>query len=141
MKNPEQLEKIRYLSRYIFLQKEIDRKIDEIEAWNSRLYRITPVLSDMPSGGGNGKNDKMITGIMNVLELQETLKARLATMVRTRNEIENAIHGVENYTLQEILKCRYMDGKTWEEIAASNHYAWSHTHRLHEKALEQIKMG
>jgi len=141
MKTPEQIEKIKYLSRYIYLEKEIDRKINEIEAWKSKLYRVTPVLSDMPKGSGHAGNDKMLIGIISVIELQERLKTKLADLIKTRDEVEACINNVDNDLLREILKCRYMDGYTWEEIAVNNHYAWSHAHRLHEKALDLLKLG
>jgi DNA-directed RNA polymerase specialized sigma subunit len=140
MKTEEQIEKIKYLSRYCFLQKEIDRKINEIEAWRSKLYRVTPVISDMPIGRVHSGNDIMLTGIISVIELQERLRLKLTDLIETRDEVEASINAVDNDLFKEILKCRYMDGKTWEEIAVSNHYSWLHTHRLHEKALDQIKM-
>ena len=48
MLTEEHRKKIKYLSQYKYLDKEIDRKINELESWKNKLYNVTAVLSDMP---------------------------------------------------------------------------------------------
>jgi DNA-directed RNA polymerase specialized sigma subunit len=61
-------------------------------------------------------------------------------LIELKAEIESKINSVENLKLRELLKCRYLDFKSWEEIAYLNGYSWRHVFRLHEKALDEIKI-
>ncbi len=44
-------EKVKYLKRYTILDKEINRKLEEVTRWRSKVERITSTLSDMPYEG------------------------------------------------------------------------------------------
>lgn len=51
MPTPENAEKIKYLSRYIALNRRIDRLLEEQSRWRERALKITPTLSRAPGGG------------------------------------------------------------------------------------------
>ena len=40
---------------------------------------------------------------------------------------------------RELMRLRYIDGADWTEVAATIHYEWSQTHRIHARALAKIK--
>jgi hypothetical protein len=44
-------DKIKYLKRYINLDREIERKLEEVARLRSKVERITSTLSDMPYEG------------------------------------------------------------------------------------------
>ena len=54
--------KIKYLSKYRYINAEIDRKIREIENMKSKIYNITGTLSDMPKN--HGRNDVAVLLIL-----------------------------------------------------------------------------
>jgi hypothetical protein len=37
------------------------------------------------------------------------------------------------------MRLRYIDGADWTEVAATIHYEWTQTHRIHAKSLAKIK--
>ena len=135
----EHKKKITYLKQYRYLNKDIDRKIKLMEDWKSKLLNITPILSDMPKGGN--RSDKISDGIVNLDEIERGLKEDIDELIRLRDEIEGKIDAINDLKLREILKCRYLDCKGFEEIAFTNNYSWRHTHRLHELALDKINMS
>ena len=51
MLTAEHRKKIKYLSQYKYLNKEIDRKIKQLEDWKNKIYNISGTLSDMPRSG------------------------------------------------------------------------------------------
>ena len=136
MKTPEQIAKIKYLSRYKWIEKDIDRKTEELEAWKSRLFKVTSTLSDMPKSFS--RSDRIADGIVSISEIEDKLQCDIKDLVISRIQIEDIINGVSNDLYKEILKCKYIDGQNWEEIAFTNSYTWRHVHRLHEAALEAI---
>ena len=52
--------------------------------------------------------------------------------------IEQAIESLTS-TERELLRLRYIDGADWTEVAATIHYEWTQTRRIHAKALAKIK--
>jgi DNA-directed RNA polymerase specialized sigma subunit len=60
--------------------------------------------------------------------------------VDKKKEIERVIETVGDFTLQTLLKYRYIDGLTWEQTAVNMEYCYMQVCRLHGKALEKIKL-
>lgn len=136
MLTKEHKKKIKYLSKHKYLNKEIDRKIKYLEDWQSKLYNVTGTLSDMPKS--HNRTSKIENGIATIDEIEAQINNDIDDLVDLRTEIEGKIDAVEDMRLRELLKCRYMDCQTWEEIAYENGYSWRHVFRMHEKALDEI---
>ena len=114
MLTAEHREKIKYLSQYQYLNKEIDRKIQTLEFWKNKILNITGTLSDMPKS--NKRSDTIADGIAAINDIEKTINQEIDELIELRKEIENKINAVEDPKLRELLKCRYLDCKTWEEI-------------------------
>lgn len=138
MLTAEHREKIKYLNQYRYLNKEIDRKIESLEFWRNKILNITGTLSDMPKS--NKRSDTIADGIATINEIEENINKDIDDLVELKAEIESKINSVEDLKLRELLKCRYLDFKSWEEIAYRNGYSWRHVFRLHELALDEIKI-
>lgn len=138
MLTEEHKKKIKYLEQYKYLDKEIERKLKTLEDWKSKLYNVTATMSDMPSAGK--VTDKISSGVATIDEIESNINQDIDALIELRKEIENKINVVEDLKLGELLKCRYLDCKTWEEIAYKNNYTWQWAHRLHERALDKINL-
>lgn len=136
MLTAEQKEKIKYLSQYKFLNAEIDRKIKYIEDCKSKIFNVTGTLSDMPKG--KGRSDTIADGLASINEIESTINQDIKELLNKRKNIENKINILADLKLREIMKCRYLDLKTWEEIAYKNGFTWQWVYKLHEKALDLI---
>lgn len=130
--------KIFYLNQYRYIDKEIDRKIRELENWKSKIFNVTGTISDMPKG--KGREDTIATGIANINEIEERINADIDRLVKVRQEIEAAINGVKDLKQREILKCRYLDFKSFEQIAVDNNLVIRQIFRLHEAALDNLNI-
>ena len=53
----------------------------------------------------------------------------------------SAIERVNDCTLRKLLIKRYLQFKTWEQIAVEMNYSWRQIVRLHGKALQKVKMS
>lgn len=130
-------EKKEYMLRYQILDREIDRLLDERKKWRERAEKITPSYSDMPRGGE--QNDKVCEAVTQIVEIEERINREIDSLVQLEKNIFRMIHSVSNPKLQLVLKYRYIDGLTYDEIANKMHYDIRHVHRMHGWALRSIR--
>jgi DNA-directed RNA polymerase specialized sigma subunit len=133
-------DKIKYLKRYINLDREIERKLEEVGRLRSKLTRIMPIYSTEPKGGGSirGKTENIIAKIV---DLEKEIDADIDRLVAIRDGIKTIIEAVEDDRERLLLQYRYLDGKTFEKIAVEMNYSWRQIHRLHSRALTNLKMS
>jgi len=136
MLTAEHREKIKYLNQYRYTNAEIDRKIKCLEDCKSKIFNVTGTLTDMPKS--KNRSNTIENGITSIDEIEQTINADIDKLLETRKDIENKIDAIIDLKLREIMKCRYLDCKTWEEIAYRNEVTWRHVYRMHEMALDLI---
>jgi len=129
-------EKIKYLNQYKFLNAEVDRKIKEMEDWKNKIYSVTATLTDMPRS--NSRRDKISDGIAAVNEIEENINGDIDKLLKVRKDVQSKIDTIDDLKLRELMKCRYLDFNTWEEIAYKNGFSWQWVYKLHEKSLDKI---
>lgn len=139
MPTPENEQKIRYLSRYRRLNQRIDRLLEEQSRWRERALKITPTLSQTPGGGES--RSPIERPMDKVLEIDEEISREIDELVKIREEIEAVLGQLEDRNLRDLMKYRYIDGLTWEQVAEKMHYSWRHTCRLHGEVLAKINMS
>ena len=129
-------EKKRWLMQYRYAAHEERRLVLELEQWRARATSCTAHYGADQLGGGGGRKveraAERINGVVEELERQRMECARL------RLEIGKAIASVPDGRLRVLLRMRYVDGLTWEQIAEEMHYSWRQIVRMHGNALEQV---
>lgn len=73
-----------------------------------------------------------------VQPLLDLYRQKLEELIIGQLHIEKAIEGL-NPIERELMRLRYIDGADWTEVAATIHYEWTQTHRIHARALAKIK--
>lgn len=131
-------EKIKYLKRFSILDKEIDRKIEELAYWRERLGQITSTVSATPRSGGCSIYSKTESIVAKILDLEQELNEDIDKLVEIKKNITEIIEQVEDDQLRLLLHYRYIDSKTFEWIAGELGLSWQWVHELHKKALRKI---
>ncbi len=139
MPTPENAKKIKYLSRYIPASRSIDRLLEEQYRWKCLAIKVTSTLSPVPGGGESGS--PIERPMDKVDELEKEINREIDELVKIREEIEAVLGQLEDRNLRDLMKYRYIDGLTWEQVAEKMHYSWRHTCRLHGEALAKINMS
>lgn len=121
-----------YLSQYGSLDRQIDRLLEEKTQWQARATAVTPLYAVGSKGHGG---DRVQGAIEKIMTLEEEINRAIDHLIDLRTEIETRIQTVEEDRLREVLRYRYIDGLTIEEIAARMHYDVRHIARLHNAAL------
>lgn len=131
-------EKKAYLSGYKAGLLEIEQLEEEIK----RLGAQAEGMRSMGGGvAGSSGDNPMQACIDQMLEFQRMLTERLAENMKLRESIENSIAAVEDAKLRLLLRYRYIEGMTFEEIAVKMFYSYMQICRLHGQALEQCRIS
>ena len=129
-------EKIRFLKSYKWLLIEIASSEDKVEDERDRLYDVrVPMLSDMPRGGRPVTMDERV---VRVVSREEEIAKQKTEAERIKLVIEQSIGAMANPRDRTILKMKYIQGYTFEEIAERIHYSVNHTKILHNEAVDNF---
>lgn len=129
-------DKVAWLWRYrqaLRRQAELEQEVEQLD---SAAKRVTPMLSGMPGGPGDG--NALPRAVETLLEAKAELEAQCDICGDIRREVVAAIEQVTNRRDNEILRRRYILGQRWEEIAVEMHYKYQHICRCHRKAVEKL---
>ena len=132
--------KVKYLKRYSILDQEIDRLLAEAERLRNRLGKLTPTLSDMPGGGGPIYKSSDLDLIDKIVDIETEVNRHIDEAIILKEHIQKLINAVDDDVERLLLNYRYIDGRQFEWIASTMHYSWRHTHRIHSRALDSIKL-
>ena len=133
-------ERIKYLKRYVILEREINRKQEEVDKLRTMLVKVTASFSHTPKGGGSiySKTESVVAKIV---ELENEINTSIDNLIDIKQSIYRIIESVKDDKERQLLQYRYLDGMTFEWIAAEMNYCWRQIHRLHSKALIGVKMS
>ena len=127
------------LKNYEFLRREVIRLRERLEEIDSRISSPKiPVINGMPHAPLQSSTSAQEDMLIKAMELRELYYTKLQEMQKRLYEVEMSISDLEPIS-RVLLRYRYLDGKTWEEICEKLDYSWAQVHRLHTKALEQLK--
>lgn len=129
-------EKKEFLSSYKLINSEINRLLSERERYYALATKITTTYSDMPTAHSN--TSKVESAIEKITVLENKMDKKIDELTQQKEKIEKAITTVNDKTLEEILKRKYINCQTWEEIAVDMNYCYMHICRLHGQALKKM---
>ena len=125
------------LLKYREAIREAERLENEMRRWRSRAEKVTAALKMTPSGGPGSRSLEDAVDCIDALAVQ--LGAAQRRAVDLRRGIEAAINQVEDGRLRELLRRRYINGDTWEKVAAAMGYQYRWVLALHARAISEIK--
>ena len=130
-------EKKAVLLEYQAIERRIKRLQSEKRGWLEKATAVSPNLSDMPKGGGA---DKIQNAVCRIADIEQKINREIDRQIDLRERIEAAICAIPDGRLRDLMRYRYIDGMTWEQIAVEMHYSYVHICRMHGQALAQIML-
>lgn len=122
---------------YQHLCREIRQLEDQLAELESRITSPrTPKLSFLPHAKGNGY--ALESGMDRYADLVEVYKTKLELMYSERAAIEQASESLEPIE-RMVLRARYIEGRTWEDVAERINYSYAQTWRIHARALQKLE--
>lgn len=134
----ENEEKKRYLMSYRWAKKQEERILEEIQALRMDKMFPSAVNDGMPKGS---EQRDLSDYAAKLDELIQELKEERLEKIKRLQSIERVIKEIDNEDAQTILRLRYIDGLRWKEVCVAINYEWAQMHRIHAKALREIKIN
>lgn len=126
-----------YLWSYQKEKRRLQRLEEELK--ELRLDKMCPsVIQDgMPHASGS----RDLSGYMAKVDALERkiLKARYKRIQKLK-EIKDRVECLGDENEKDVLVYRYIRGMKWEDIAVKMGYKWAQIHRIHSKALKNLKV-
>ena len=128
-----------YLSQAYRLDQRIASKLEMVESLNELAIKCTSTLTSMPSNPSK-RVSPMADAVMKIIDLQDEINRDFERLVDLKREINLVIRVVEYNEYRMILEKRYISNKSWPEIAVELGYNLRHLYRLHDAALNKVKI-
>ncbi|UWG96796.1 hypothetical protein LPY66_18245 [Dehalobacter sp. DCM] len=126
------------LWKYFWAHKNIEKLENRITELYAVATKQTSILkNDADSIHGTGYQDRTGDILAAIADLKTELQEQLEEAYRLQAAIEKAIKTLperEKY----LIRARYIEGKTIEQICVEMNYTWRHTNRIHSKALVML---
>lgn len=129
-----------YLNQARHLDALIHCRLREIDYWRD--------LSSSVSGSGFEEHHNphrpteapFVRCLEKIDEIQHSVEEKVAYLICLKEEIDKAIDKLDNRDEQLLLRYRYLDNCTWEEIAAMLNVSIRSVHRIHGMALQHFSI-
>lgn len=128
-------EKKAILLEYQAIERRIKRLQSEKQGWLEKATAVSPNLSDMPKSGGT---DKIQNAVCRIADIEADINREIDRQIDLRERIEAAICAIPDGRLRDLMRYRYIDGMTWEQIAVTMRLDYRWVLRLHGRALSEL---
>ena len=118
------------------MEKEILLLSDTIKELKSKAQRITPNYGPQAGGGGNGQ--RLENDVVSYVERERYLTELMDRQTDAIRNIFRLIYLVPPSRMRIILIERYINYRSFEQIASDINYTVRQVHRLHGQALAFI---
>lgn len=127
-----------YLSRIRLHEIKVKNKLRQIEYLKDMSTSLRGVEIKERVQTSQITGDTIGIAIGNISELEKELGKDVQELIRIKQQVMQTIDKVTNADYVYILYARYLEFKTWEEIAVDMHYNIRNIYRIHGRALEEI---
>lgn len=127
-----------YLQKYRDAVRKVSAAQDHLDELRAMATRITPNYG-AESGGVHQTGDKLGAAVARIMDAESRVSDELELLEATEREVIRTISSVQDGTLSTLLYERYINGKTWEQIAVKMNYTYRRVTQLHGKALNAVK--
>lgn len=119
------------------------RLVENIESYTEEIKSLSDIVSNSgiservqtsPTG------DNIPKTVEKINEYKNKLEKSLSCLVALHNEINSVIEQVSDPDEKLLLRLKYINRKSWQEIADVMGYSERHVKRLHEKALLSVEL-
>ena len=127
-----------YLERIKWLDALIDSKLEELSRLDSKVKRITPVMSTT-GAGGSGNPDRHGDAIAKIIDLQNEINRDNDEFIDLRKEAGELLKRISQPEQYQVLHKRYVLYESFENIAVEMRYSYRHICNIHGRALQAFE--
>ena len=130
-----------YLQQYRHAVERARSALEHLQELQTIATRTTPIYGGEGGSQHQSGDEKLCNAVERIIEAKNRVSDELEMLEATEREVVKTIDSVTDNALNTLLYKRYINGKTFEQIAVEMNYSYYHVvHRLHPEALEAVKM-
>lgn len=127
-----------YLNQARHLDALIHCRLREIDYWRDLSSSVSGSNFEERHNPNRPTEAPFVRCLEKIDEIQHSVEEKVAYLICLKEEINKAIDKLENRDEQLLLRYRYLDNCTWEEIAAMLNMSIRSVHRIHSMALQHF---
>ena len=125
-----------YLNQVRNLDKRVNAKLDELSSLRALTEKVTASYSEKVQAS---TSDTFTSNVAKIVDLEKEIDAEIDRLIRLKERITKEIDSMPSNTYSALLSSRYLESKTWDEIAEMLHYDERQIFRIHENALKEFR--
>lgn len=129
-----------YLNQARHLDALINCRLREIDYWKDLSSGISGSRFEPHYNPNKPTEAPFVRCLEKIDEIQRSVEEKVAQLIVLRDEIDSRIDMLENRGEQILLRYRYIDGFSWEEIERMMCVSKSTVHRIHGAALQHFSV-
>lgn len=127
-----------YLNQARHLDALINCRLREIDYWRELSSGISGSNFEPRYNPNRPTEAPFVRCLEKIDEIQRNVEEKVAHLIKLRDEINSRIDMLENREEQVLLRYRYIDGFSWEEISRMLNVSLRTVHRIHGAALQNF---
>lgn len=129
-----------YLNQARHLDALIHCRLREIDYWRDLSSSVSGSSFEEHHNPNRPTEAPFVRCLEKIDEIQHSVEEKVAYLICLKEEINKAIDKLDNRDEQLLLRYRYLDNCTWEEIAAMLNVSIRSVHRIHGMALQHFSV-
>ena len=129
-----------YLNQARHLDALINCRLREIDYWRDLSSSISGSNFEPHYNPNKPTEAPFVRCLEKIDAIQRDVAEKIAYLVRLKGEINTAIDALEMRDEQLVLRYRYLDDCTWEEISRMLNVSLRTVHRIHGSALQHFSV-
>jgi RNA polymerase sigma factor (sigma-70 family) len=127
-----------YLNQARHLDALINCRLREIDYWKDLSSGVSGSSFEPHYNPNRPTEAPFVRYLEKIDEIQRSVEEKVAYLIKLRDEINSRIDMLDNREEQLLLRYRYLDGCTWEEIGRMLNVSLRTVHRIHGMALQHF---
>lgn len=127
-----------YLNQARHLDALINCRLREIDYWRELSSSVSGSNFEPHYNPNKPTEAPFVRCLEKIDTIQRDVAEKIAYLVRLKGEINTAIDALEMRDEQLVLRYRYLDGFSWDEIEHMMCVSKSTVHRIHGSALQNF---
>ncbi len=129
-----------YLNQARHLDALIHCRLREIDYWRDLSCSVSGSSFEEHHNPNRPTDAPFVRCLEKIDEIQRSVEEKVAYLICLKEEINKAIDKLDSRDEQLLLRYRYLDNCTWEEIAAMLNVSIRSVHRIHGMALQHFSV-
>ena len=126
-----------WLRSYRQKKLEAEQLTQAIERLEAEMYNPKTTRFDKIPGSTHEAGSPTERLAIKHIDLIERYEVKRLDLLEEQVRIEQTIEKL-NETERMLMRYRYIEGMTWEEVAVAINYSWMQMHRIHARALSKL---